>query len=151
VLARSPEILLRAARFSPLIAVTAVVTTAAWLWVHSDVAPMVERFIGAFAALTTTQVLIATARSLLDRPIPLVRKLTDASFVIYLFHLPLIALLVWLAQPLPVAPLVKALAVMALSLGLSYAIWLAIGRVRSMSLLFEGITARPRRVELATT
>lgn len=144
VLVRARRTLEQACRFSAPVTAIAMVATAAWLLVHKDVAPMTERFLGTFAALAIAQVSIAAARRLLDRPMPLVRRLTDASFVIYLFHLPLIALFVWLAQPLAVPPLAKALAIMALSLGLSYAAWLAIGRVRSMSLLFEGITL-PRR------
>lgn len=144
LLVRSRQTLDRAARFSLPIAALAVIGTGVWLAVHAQVAPMTERFIGTIAALAATQVLIAGARSLLDRPIPLVRKLTDASFVIYLFHLPLIVLLVWLAQPLAVPPVIKAVTIMALSLGLSYAAWLLIGRVRSMSLLFEGLRL-PRR------
>ncbi|VWX46455.1 acyltransferase family protein [Novosphingobium sp. 9U] len=149
VLVRARLSLEQATRLSAPVALVAVAGTALWLIVHKDVAPMTERFIGTFAALAATQVLIAAARTLLDRQIPLVRKLTDASFVIYLFHLPLIALFVWLAQPLPLPPVVKALAIMALSFGLSYAIWGVIGRIRSMSLLFEGLTV-PRRVPLAT-
>jgi glucan biosynthesis protein C len=145
VLVRARLTLERASRFSLPVTVLALAATATWLRVHEDVVPMAERFIGATAALASTQVLIAGARTLLDRPIPFVRRLTDASFVIYLFHLPLIALFVWLAQPLAVPPLVKALAIMALSLGLSYAIWAAIGRIRSMSLLFEGLVLpRPK-------
>lgn len=139
VLVRARRTLERTTRFSLPAAIVAVAATAIWLAVHEDVAPMAERFIGTFAALAATQVLIAGARTLLDRPIPLVRRLTDASFVIYLFHLPLIVLLVWLAQPLPIPAVVKALAIMGLSFGLSYAIWTATKRIRSMSLLFEGI------------
>ena len=144
VLVRARATLARTARFCGATSVVAVVTTVAWLLVHKDVPPMAERFIGTFAALATTQVLVAAARSLLDRPIPLVRRLTDASFVIYLFHLPLITLFVWLAQPLPVPPLAKAVTIMALTFALSYALWLAIGRIRSMSLLFEGMLPKPR-------
>lgn len=152
VLVRARATLRRVTAFSLPVALVAIAGTAAWLLVHKDVAPMTERFIGTFAALAATQVLIAGARRLLDRPIPLVRKLTDASFVIYLFHLPLITLFVWLAQPLPVPPLLKALAIMALSFVLSYAIWLVIGRIRSMSLLYEGIVpSRPRLATAAAT
>lgn len=145
VLVRARETLARASRFSPAMASGALVTTIAWLLVHQSVPPMAERFLGTIAALATTQVVIAGARALLDRPIPAVRKLTDASFVIYLFHLPLITLFVWLAQPLPVAPLVKALAIMALSLGVSYAIWLLTLRAPSMALLFDGVLAPKSR------
>lgn len=142
VLVRARETLARSARFSAPVAIVAVVAMVTWLLVHKNVPPMAERFIGTVAALATTQVLIASARSLLDQPIPLVRRLTDASFVIYLFHLPLITLFVWLAQPVPVPPMVKALAIMALSFGISYAMWRVIGRIRSMSLLFEGMYPR---------
>ena len=149
MMVRARLTLKRVGRFSPPIAVLAVGATALWLLVHADVAPMTERFIGSFAALATTQVLVAAARTLLDKPMPAIRKLTDASFVIYLFHLPLIALFVWLAQPLAVPPLVKALAIMGLSFVLSYAAWVAIGRLRTMSLLFEGIAPpAPRRTAL---
>jgi glucan biosynthesis protein C len=148
VLVRAPALLRRMTRFSLPVVLVAIASTATWLMVHENVAPMTERFLGTFAALAATQILIAGARTLLDRPIPLVRRLTDASFVIYLFHLPLITLLVWLAQPLPVAPVIKALAIMGLSLGLSYASWLAIGRIRTMALLFEGIVL-PKRHNIA--
>lgn len=149
VLVRAHATRARATRFSLPIAIVAVVATAAWLTVHTSVSPMSGRFIGAFAALAITQVLIASARALLDRPIPLVRTLTDASFVIYLFHLPLIALFVWLAQPLGVPPLVKALAITGLSLAVSYGAWVVIGRTRSASLLFEGL-ASPRANPIAS-
>ena len=142
VLVRARETLVEVTRFSWPILAVAIVGTAGWSWIHNDVAPMTERFVGTFAALGTTQVLIAGARTLLDRPVPLIRRLTDASFVIYLFHLPVIVLLVWLAQPLPIPPLAKALGIMALSFGVSYAIWRVIGRVRSMSVLFEGMPPR---------
>ncbi|MBB4858532.1 glucan biosynthesis protein C [Novosphingobium chloroacetimidivorans] len=149
VLGRARSFRERTMRVSLPVVLVAIAGTALWLAVHKEVTPMTERFIGTIAALATTLVLIAVARTLLDRPIVLVRRLTDASFVIYLFHLPLIALFVWLAQPLPVPPLAKAMAIMALSFGASYAIWLGIGRMRAMSLLFEGLTV-PRRAPLAT-
>ena len=149
VLVRSRSTMERMCRFSLPVAAIAIGATALWLQVHANVAPMTERFIGTFAALATTQTLVAGARTLLDKPMPAIRKLTDASFVIYLFHLPLIALFVWLAQPLAVAPLIKALAIMGLSFGLSYAAWVAIGCLRAASLLFEGIVSpRANRVAL---
>lgn len=152
VLVRAPRILDRATRASLPVMFVAFAATAIWLLVHEDVAPWTERFIGSFAGLAITQVLIAGARTFLDRPIPTIRRLTDASFVIYLFHLPLIALFVWLAQPLPVPPLVKALAIMGLTFVLSYGIWVAITRIRAMSLLFEGIVLpKTRAIALSTS
>jgi glucan biosynthesis protein C len=145
VLLRAPATLRRMTTLSLPIIFVAIAGTVLWLLVHEDVPPMVERFIGSFAALAMTQLLLSSARALLDRPIPLVRRFTEASFVIYLFHLPLITLFVWLAQSIPVAPLLKALAIMILSLGISYGIWVMIGRVRTMTLLFEGIVLPRRR------
>jgi len=143
VLARARKMLERMAAASWPVAAVSIAVTALWLRVHADVLPMAERFIGTFAALATTQVLVAGARTLLDRSMPLVRKLTDASFVVYLFHLPLIVLLVWLAQPLGVPAWVKALTIMLLSFGLSYAIWLAVRRFRVTAFLFEGLRLPP--------
>lgn len=139
VLVRAPQTMERAYRFSWAILAIAIGMTACWIWLHHDVAPMTERFIGTIATLAITQVLVAGARAFLNRPMPMVRKLTEASFVIYLLHLPFVVLLVWLAQPLGIPPLAKALAIMVLSLGLSYAAWATIRRIRSMALLFEGI------------
>lgn len=139
VIARASLFLARVGVFQVSVALVAITSTTLWLCVHQDVSPMTERFIGAFASLSGTQMLISIARAVLDRPIPLVRKLTDASFVIYLFHLPLITLFVWLAQALAVPPVVKALGIMTLSFGLSYGIWLVIRRIRLLSFLYEGI------------
>ena len=145
LLVRTRVTLERACRFSLPVTIIAIGATVLWLAIHRDVAPMTERFIAAFAAIGTTQTLIAIARRLIDRPVPIVRRLTDASYVVYLFHLPLIALLVLLLQPLAVPPVLKALAVTVLSFMLSYWAWLGITRVRSMSLLFDGIILPTRK------
>ena len=149
VLVRSRAVMERLCRFSWSSVAVAVLGGAGWLIVRQGVSPMTERFLGTLVALGATQVLIAGARTLLDRPMPLVRTLTEASFVIYLFHLPVIVVLVWLAQALAVPPLLKAAAIMGLSLALSYAAWLGIRRLRSMALLFEGLRL-PRPSTLAS-
>jgi glucan biosynthesis protein C len=149
VLVRSRQTLARVCCFSWPVAALAIAAAVSWLLLHQDVSPMAERFIGTVAALAMTQMLIAGARMYLDQPIAIVRKLTDASFVIYLIHLPVIVLLVWLAQPLAMPPAAKAAAIMALALGLSYAAWLGIRRVRGMALLFEGLQVPRIRPALA--
>ncbi|MGJ0237607.1 acyltransferase family protein [Novosphingobium fluoreni] len=149
VLVRAPMMRERMQRFSWPVALAGLGATTLWLMVHKDVMPMTERFIGTMAALAITQALIAVASTLLNRPMPAVRRLTDASFVIYLFHLPLIAVLVWLAQPLPVPALLKALGITAVSFGLSYGVWSATARVRSMALLFDGIVLKTRQPQPA--
>jgi len=149
LLVRARSTLRRACRFSAPVAVMAIVATATWLFAHTEVAPMTERFIGVFAALASTQVLLAAARSWLDRPLLWLQKLTSASFVIYLFHLPLIVVFVWLGQGLAVPLAIKMLGITVLTGMLSYAIWLGIQRVRSMTLLFEGIVAPARRSAMA--
>ncbi len=68
----------------------------------------------------------------------MVRRFTAASFVIYLFHLPVICGLVLAGQYVPIPPLAKALAVMALTLAISYGAWLVIERSKTLALMFDG-------------
>jgi len=134
----------RIRRFSPAAVLVAAVAAAAWLAFASDLWPPTGRFIATFAAISATQILIATAQRLWNRPIPLVQRFVAASFVIYLFHLPILAILVVVGQPLAIPPLAKAIAVTLLTLGLSYAAWLAISRSRVLSFLFSGERLRPK-------
>ena len=145
VLARTRAMLERTCRISIPVAIVGVGAIVLWLTIHSDVSPMTERFIAAFAAIGMTQVMIALARSLLDRPVPLVRRLTDSSFVVYLFHLPWIALLVLVLQPVPIPPAFKALAVTVLSFLFSYWAWQGIRRVPILSLLYDGVVIPSKR------
>ena len=141
VLQRAPRSLEKMCRFSPPIALIALLFIGLSMTASGSMHPAPGRLVATIAAITSTQVLIATAFALLDRPVALVRKITEASYVIYLLHLPIICGLVLAAQDLPVPVALKGLAIMLLSLALSYAGWLLIARSRLLSFLFNGMIA----------
>ncbi len=138
LLQRSPHMLERVCRFSWPVALMAVLFVGLSMTVAKEVHPAPGRLITTFAALACSQTLIAGARTLLDRPIPLVNEFTRAAYVIYLFHLPVITVLVWLGQPVAIPVALKGLAVMLLSLAISYGAWWVISRSRIMFFLFNG-------------
>ncbi len=145
LLQRSPQMLARFGRFSVPVALLAVVFIILSMTIRDMLHPAPGRLVSTIAAVASTQVVIAAARSLFDRPVPLVQRMTDASYVIYLFHLPLVCVLVWLAQPVAIPTLAKALAVMGLTLLLSYAAWLAVSRHPVLAFLFNGETRTARK------
>jgi glucan biosynthesis protein C len=133
------------ARFSSLngaLIVAAVAFTGLSLTIGKELHPALGRLVATMAAVPITQMLVAAARTWFDRPSPLARQLTDAAFVIYLFHMPAIIVLVWLGQSVPVHVAIKAPAIMALSLALSWLFWRVIGRSPKLLFRFNG-TASP--------
>jgi glucans biosynthesis protein C len=145
LLVRSPRLLEAFCRISLVMIAAAAVFTVLSLTAAKEVHPATGRLITSFAAMALTQVTVSLAKALLDRPSPLVRELVAASFVIYLFHLPLVCGLVWLGQDVPVPPLVKALGVMLLTLGLSWGAWRIIRRSDWLLLAFDGSTREEER------
>ena len=137
---RAPRTLEKMCRPSLPVALLAVLFIGLSLTVAGSMHPAPGRLVTSIAAVASTQVLIAVACTLLDRPVTIVRKFTEASYVLYLFHMPIICVLVWLAQDLTVPVALKGLAIMLLSLGLSYAGWLLVERSRLLSFLFNGMT-----------
>ncbi|ARU16369.1 hypothetical protein A9D14_09425 [Croceicoccus marinus] len=137
-LQRSREAVARVTRYSHAVVVLASLAVVLAIITKEMVHPALFRFIETFAALMMTQLLISLAAHLFDRPIPAVQRFTAASFVIYLFHLPLICALVFAGQYVALPPLVKALAVMGLTLAISYGAWLLIERSKLLALLFDG-------------
>lgn len=148
LMARAPRTLERMGRFSPGLAGVAAVSVLASLLFLDDLPPAAGRFIATFAAVSTTQAIIAGAKRLGGRPIPMVQEVVSASFVMYLVHLPIIIVLVWLGQHvhLPVAS--KALVVMTLTLLLSYGAWRVASRSTVLAFLFNGELA-PARLRAA--
>ncbi len=137
-LQRSREAVARVTRYSHLTAVLAVLAVLLAMVSKEQVHPALFRFFETFAAMLMTQLLISIAAHLFDRPIPVVQRFTAASFVIYLFHLPVICGLVFAGQYVPLPPLVKALAVMGLTVAISYGAWLVIERSKALALMFDG-------------
>lgn len=142
VFARAPHILARLCRFSIPIALIALISVTASLLFLNDLSPPVGRFVATFGALSMTQLVIATASHLVDRPIPLVQNCVAASFVMYLFHMPFIVCLVWLGQSVAMPVALKAITVMVLALMLSYGVWWLVSRSSALAFMFNGEVPR---------
>lgn len=138
VIQRAPVTLDRLTQRSVVIMVVAVAATCVSLWYLDRLSPPGGRFVGTIAGLALTQMVFTGARAFLDRPIRLVQRLVGASFVIYLFHMPIIITLVWLGQYVAMPVGMKAAVIMLLGLGLSYGVWLVVERVPVLSFLFDG-------------
>lgn len=141
LLSRAPLALARLGRFSPAVAATAAAALTTSLVLMDELAPPVGRFVATTGALAMTQVVIALARRLANRPRPAVQQLVSASFVIYLFHMPVIILLVNVGQYVAMPVAVKASLVMVLALVISFGAWQAISRSSWLGFLFNGSPA----------
>lgn len=142
---RAPATLDRVTRPSAAVAAVAVAATCLSLGYLGQFSPPVGRFVGTIAGVALAQLVFAGARRFLDRPIPLVQKLVAASFVIYLFHMPIVVMLVWLGQYVAIPVAVKAVGIMLLTLALSYAVWMMVERSPVLSFLFDGQIGRAQR------
>lgn len=139
---RAPALQARLYRMSPVILITALVFTVLSLVYGQGLWPPYGRFLEAVAGLCLTQLVLLVVKRLADRPNALVAHLVDASFVIYLFHMPIITGLVVLMQPLPMPVILKAMMVLILTAGLSWVAWMAVVRVPLLRLLYDGITPK---------
>lgn len=138
VLARAPALRERLYRPSLPIALMAVASCAVSLVFMGKMGPMTGRFADSVAAVMLTQCIIALCRHFARRAHPLTDRLVDASFAIYLVHLPVIVWLVVAAQPLAMPVMAKAALVMAAALVLSWLAAALILRVPVLRLLFDG-------------
>lgn len=154
VVARAPALKSAMYRLSPtliLFAFAALVLDVAYreqLW------PPYGRFLDTLAAVSLTQLLIATIKRIADRPSPAVKALVDASFVIYLFHLPILAaLVVFVGSQLAIPLGFKAPLFMSLTFALSWGCWMIVKRSTLLRLLYDGmrLPAAPQPAVSATT
>ena len=138
ILNRAPRTLERLYCFAPSITLVAVVSLATSLIFLDDIPPPLARFVSAIAAVSTTQLIIAVTRLTAIHPYRLIERLVPASFVIYLFHMPIILVLVSIGQHVTLPLSIKAALVMLLALVLSYGAWRIIDRSPLLSFLFNG-------------
>ncbi|MCW2387654.1 glucan biosynthesis protein C [Sphingobium sp. B11D3B] len=136
---RAPEFRAALHKPSALLALTALAATLLYLQIGRDVHPMTERFIGAIAAISMTQSLIAAMKRLADRPSPTVQALVSGAFVIYLVHLPITAGLVVLGQHIAMPVVVKAGVITALTMALSWGCWRIVQASPTLRLLYDGV------------
>jgi len=86
-----------------------------------------------------TQVVVSGARALFDRPSRIVARLVAGSFVIYLFHLPILIGLYVVAKGLGVPAVVGFPVILGLTFVASWGVWRLVERTPALNLLFNGI------------
>jgi glucan biosynthesis protein C len=140
IIARAPALKNTLYRLSPPLIVFALAALAIDLAFRELLWPPHGRFLDTLAAVGVTQALIALIKRVADRPSLTVKALVDASFVIYLFHLPILAALVVFAGPHLAIPLgIKAPLFMALTFALSWGCWLIVKRSPLLRFLYDGV------------
>ncbi len=145
LLARAPLARVRFYRFSSPVAMVAILSAVIALALMGRMGPMTGRFVESIAAVTMTQLLIALCRRFMDRPHKATARLVEASFAIYLVHLPIIVWLVLIAQSLALPLALKAALVMSAAFLLSWFVAIPILRVPLLRLLFDGRLTQRRK------
>ncbi|OYW87583.1 MAG: hypothetical protein B7Z20_04780 [Sphingobium sp. 32-64-5] len=125
-------------RLSLPVALIAAAATLASLLGMGRLGPMEGRFIATIAAVGIAQLTIAACKNFADRPHPLVDRMVDASFVIYLFHMPIIIGLVLVGKSVPLALDAKVMLILLASLAISWGAWEGVRRSRLLLFLFDG-------------
>ena len=149
LMARAPAFHARLYRLSPVIVITAATFTALAIRYGPVLWPPYGRFLATVAGLCLTQVALVLLRRVASQPSASVRSLVDASFVVYLFHLPILAGLVVLMQPLAMHVALKAALVALLTFLLSWGCWAAVSRSPLLRLLYDGVRTKPGRTTRA--
>ncbi|MCC2980838.1 acyltransferase family protein [Sphingomonas sp. IC4-52] len=98
----------------------------------------------AVAAIGLSQFLIAGVFALFNRGHPWVKEVVDASFAIYLLHLPALVFLFWAVDGLPLPVTARFLLLTIGTLALCWAAWLVIRRHAVLQLLFSGLSPGAR-------
>lgn len=102
--------------------------------------------VSAIAAVATSRLLIDFACRYFDRPSPLAKRMTDASFTIYLFHHPLIYTFGILFLLIALPPILEFSIIVAATTATAYMLHQTIRRSSLALFLFNGIR-KPRGVD----
>ncbi|WP_454798089.1 acyltransferase family protein [Novosphingobium lindaniclasticum] len=138
LLNRAPEMNGKFNRFSWAVALIALCT--ALVAVGAPELPKYTRpVLKAVAAICLTQTIIAGARSLFHTESRKVRELVDASFVVYLLHLPIIIATFWLIDAMPVPYPLRYLALALAALVVSFAGWAVVKRSPWLLFFMSGV------------
>jgi glucan biosynthesis protein C len=106
---------------------------------RDHIALPVIRCLAAVTALAITQTIVAASSKLFDEERRSVRRAVDASFVIYLFHLPIIIAALWVVDALPVHFILQFGLLCAIALGGSLAVWSVVKRYPVAQFWLNGI------------
>ncbi|WP_253718064.1 acyltransferase family protein [Sphingomonas sp. AP4-R1] len=138
-LQRSPQLTEALGRPSPTIIAATVGLVAVSLLYSEKVWPPLGRFLVTLTAVALTQVTVSLARALFDRPSRIVQNLVAGSFVIYLFHMPILIGLYDVVKRIGLQPGIGFAVILALTFALSWGMWLLVRRTPALNLLFNGI------------
>lgn len=83
--------------------------------------------------------IVAAARARFDRPYPVIDKLVSASFVVYLFHMPVVIALGLMALFLSWPPMVECVLITGVTLLSTYALSLTVERQQVLNFVFNGV------------
>jgi glucan biosynthesis protein C len=145
---RNPAILARLTRpdrWTPAVGLVALAVYCLYWQPRDRVEQFETMFAGAVAALCVMQALLAFLARRFDRPSPLVDRLVDASFTIYLFHHPIVVALAIALLPVHFPPLLELVTICIAAMAISYAIHRAMMRSSTMLMLFNGVMPRQGR------
>jgi glucan biosynthesis protein C len=142
---REDAILQKLMRPSLFIALVALTTVAADVWLLNHGGGRLEELARTCAALAATQTLLAAARTWLDRPNRLIGELVSASLVIYLFHMPIILALGICASFVAWPPVIECALITILTLCLTFPVAKIVSKSPLLNLLFNGVMAEQSR------
>ncbi|MBB3348815.1 glucan biosynthesis protein C [Sphingomonas sp. BK069] len=132
-------------RFSWSVALIGVGTAIFCLTRDQHIPRLIEHTLTALAALGIVHVIVATAARVFDAERKWVKEVVRASFVIYLFHMPVIAGAFLLVDHLAVSVLVRFLLLLTAAAGGSTLAWLVIKKVPALLFAFSGETSKLTR------
>jgi glucan biosynthesis protein C len=143
LLNRVPAMNRRFNRFSWLVTLVAIVL--ALVAVGAGELPKYTRpVLKAVAAIGLTQSIISGAGTLFRTESRRVRELVEASFVIYLLHLPIIVATFGLVEAIPAPYFVRYFVMIAVAFTLSFLGWLIVKRSDWLLFVMSGVRSTPR-------
>lgn len=101
-------------------------------------------------ALLSAQMLLSIARTFFDRPMPAVNKLVQASFVIYLFHMPVVQALGIVMIPVHFSASIEWLAIAATTFPICFGIYRIVASNRWSNFAFNGVLPIPAALPSAS-
>lgn len=145
ILPRSASLLALFVKLRPTFVIGAVAASVAYAYLgssESGVITAIKIGLVCTAGVLWAHVFFSVAYRWFDKPSPTVRRIVDASFVIYLFHQPILTGMKLALLHFGVNPEVGFLVITVVTLVTTYAIFLLVIRFPIANLLFNGVYRR---------
>lgn len=143
VMQRSRPLLTRFTTFSLTLAAGCLAA-----FVLGRVAPRLSLLSEPMAAVLVGQMLLSIARSWFDHPIRLVEQMVRASFVIYLFHMPIVQLFGVVMLRYDITPIIEWGSIVSMTFAITYGIFWVVVRNPWLNWAFNGVVMRRRSAQL---